>query len=126
MAKIVITHMSPFLFNGEFQSSVFYDGLIKGFNDEGHDVLQIITSDFLKSPWNGSNDPFSQASKNQVAQKIKDFTPDLVISFNNSSITDIENIVDCPIALWDADTFQFFNDKEKIRKMLTAITTWHF
>lgn len=116
MANIVITHFSPFLYQGEFKSSVFYDGLIKGFTDEGHNVLQIITSDYLRSPWSGSNEPFSIKAKKQVTQKIKDFLPDLIISFNNSSITDIENIVNCPIALWDADTFQFFNDKENIKR----------
>jgi hypothetical protein len=115
MANIVITHFSPFLFRGEYQSSVFYDGLIKGFIDEGHNILQIITSNILPSPWNGSNTPFTTAIKNKTLNKIKDFQPDLVISFNNSSVAGIELAVDCPIALWDADTVQFFNDKETIK-----------
>ncbi len=114
MANILITHFSPFYVKGEFKSFVFFDGLIKGFTDEGHNVLQIITSDFLNSPWNGCNEPFSASIKTELLEKIKSFSPDLVISFNNSSIADIEKTIDCPIALWDADTFQFFNDKEKI------------
>lgn len=116
MANIVITHFSPFLYNKAYQSCVFYDGLIKGFTEEGHNILQIITSDFLKRAWNGSNQPFSNKAKYKVLNKIKSYKPDLIISFNNSSISGIEEIVDCPIALWNADNFEFFNDKNCIKK----------
>ena len=54
--------------------------------------------------------------KEHVLESIKNFDPDLVISFNNSSVEGIENAVNCPIAFWDADSFQFFNDKDKIKK----------
>lgn len=118
MANIVITHFSPFLFREKYQSSVFYDGLIECCINEGHNVLQIITSSILVKPWNGSNKALTTSIKHKSLKKIKDFRPDLIISFNNSSIEDIESTVDCPIALWDADTVQFFNNKETIKNNL--------
>lgn len=116
MANILITHFSGIIFNGEYQSSCFYDGLIKGLTEAGHHCLQILTSEFLARPWNGCNTPSNTYLKHQLFEAIKQFKPDLVISFNNSSIEGIEELIDCPIALWDADSLQFFNDKEKLRK----------
>ena len=116
MANIVITHFSGIFRDGGFQSSCFFDGLIKGFREEGHNVLQVITSDFLAHPWNGTNRPISSGIQAQVIDKIKAFKPDLIISFNNSSINGIEDAVNCPIALWDADTVRFFNNKDYIKK----------
>lgn len=123
MSNIVITHYSGIVHKQRYMSSVFYDGLIKALIANGHNVLQITTSDFLKTPWNGSNTPYFLDAKNQVLSKIKKFSPDLVISFNNSSIEDIETAVACPIALWDADSFQFFNDKNNIKN---NIDRYHF
>ncbi len=116
MANIVITHFSAIISNGTHKSACFYDGLVKGFTEQGHNVLQVVTSNFLIIPWNGINKTVSQSVKEKALKDIKEFKPDLVLSFNNSSIEDLEKEIDCPIVLWDADTFAFFNDKEKIKK----------
>lgn len=116
MAKIVITHFSGICIQGRFVATVFYEGLIQSLLAEGHSVLHIITNNFISRPWNGSNDVFSENLQIQTLKKIKDFEPDLIISFNNSSIKGIEDAVNCPIALWEADSFRFFNDKKVIRK----------
>ncbi|MHC8598287.1 glycosyltransferase family protein [Arenicellales bacterium IMCC55707] len=114
MAKIIITHFSGIFWNGDYQSSCFYDGLVAGLVSDGHDVLQILSSDFLCSPWNGSNTPFSRRYWQKALAAVIEFEPDLIISFNNSSIDGIEEVVTCPIALWDADSFKCFNDKKKV------------
>lgn len=116
MANIIITHFSGIFLGGEFKSSCYYDGLIQALTNLGHNVLQLITSDFLERPWGGSNEPTSQKIKNQLQEKVKHFNPDLIISFNNSSISGIEDWISCPIAVWDADAFQFFNDKDTLIK----------
>ena len=116
MANILITHFSGVIYKGEYQSSCFYDGLIEGLREAGHHCMQILTSEFLARPWNGNNTPIFTYIKEHVLESIKNFDPDLVISFNNSSVEGIENAVNCPIAFWDADSFQFFNDKDKIKK----------
>lgn len=116
MVNILITHYSGVVFNGEYQSSCFYDGLIKGLTESGHNCMQVLTSEFLRAPWNGHNKPINSYLKHNLLEAIKKFKPDLVISFNNSSIEGIEDVLNCPIALWDSDTFQFFNDKGKLKK----------
>lgn len=116
MANLVITHFSGIFFNGTYQSSCYYDGMISALLEEGHNVLQIITSNFLSHPWNGSNRPYSEFKRQRVLKEVVAFKPDLIISFNNSSIEGIEDALDCPIALWDADSFRFFNDKKKLLK----------
>jgi spore maturation protein CgeB len=116
LANIVITHFAGIVSKGVYKSACFHDGLVQGFIDHGHNVLQVLTPNFILTPWNGTNKAISASAKKEALEKIKNFKPDLVISFNNSSIEDLEKEVDCPIVLWDADTFPFFNDKEKIKK----------
>lgn len=126
MARVVISHFSGIYHLGEWRSSVFYEGLIEALIAEGNDVLQLISSDFLPRPWNGSNKPFLPEFKQQALEAIKTFNPDLVIAFNNSTIEDIEKTVDCPIVLWDADSFTFFNNKDEIKANTGRYTYFAF
>ncbi|NRA73978.1 MAG: glycosyltransferase [Rickettsiales bacterium] len=114
MANILITHHCGVFYNNKFRAISLYEGLINSFCSAGHNVAHIITNDFLYSPWNGSNTPRSKFLKYEILKKIKKFSPDLIISFNNSSIEGIEKEFSCPIALWNADYFEFFNDKKFI------------
>lgn len=116
MAKVVITHFSGIFHQGAWQSSCFYDGLVSELQAAGHDVLHFITSDYICQPWNGENRSFYAELGQKLIQEIKSFNPDLVISFNNSSVQGLEDALTCPIALWDADSFQFFSDKKNIEK----------
>ncbi|RCK42088.1 glycosyltransferase [Thalassospira profundimaris] len=116
MANIVVTHFSGLLVNGKYRTSVFYEGFINSLLENGNNVLHVITSNYLLRPWNGSNTTISPEIGQLVLEEIINFNPDLVISFNNSSIEGIEDAVDCPIALWEADTFQFFNDKDYVKR----------
>jgi hypothetical protein len=116
MANVILTHFSGIFTRGEYKSSCYYDGIVRSLLEMGHDVLHILTSDFLVRSWNGSNTPYSRSVHELALNKIKAFKPDIIISFNNSSIAGIEDVVDCPIAVWDADSFQFFNDKETLIK----------
>ena len=115
MSKILISFFSGVSQNDETQVAPFYDGLSKALTRNGNKVLLLVTNDFLPKPWNGYNKP-SRYHKNYIHNKIKKFDPDLIINFNNSFIEDVENIVDCPIIVWDSDTFQYFNEKEKLIK----------
>lgn len=116
MANIIISHYSPIKIAGDSQSIVFYDGLIKSLIENGNNVLQIITNDLIKSPWNGTNSLKRRYNKKKLHESIQSFNPDIAISFNNSKIENLENIVDIPIILWDADYFEFFNDKDQVKQ----------
>jgi spore maturation protein CgeB len=111
----VLTFQSPVFCKGEFQSLAFYDGLAKSFTELGHNVLLVTTSDFLTRPFHGSNKAATKFLQHQALDNIKKFRPDLVISFNNSSIENLDKEISCPIAIWNADDPIFFNDLNHIK-----------
>jgi hypothetical protein len=52
MAKIAFFNFTPILVENEWQNTCFYDGIIKSFLENGNDVYQFITNEFLIKPWN--------------------------------------------------------------------------
>lgn len=116
MAKVAIFHSSGIFYNGVWQTVCFYEGLINSLVEQGNDVLQFVTNDFLARAWNGTNTTRHAGYKTQIHKALKEFNPDLVITLNNSCIEGIEECLDCPIALWDADSPPFFNDKDTIKR----------
>lgn len=115
MANVIVIHYGGMLVKGKYQSLVFYEGLIGALRKNGNNVMEIITNDLLERPWNGSNRLRSIINRSKLIKEIVSFKPDLIISFNNSSIEGLENEVKCPIAVWDADHFYHFNDLDKLR-----------
>lgn len=117
MSNIILFFNSPVVFQGEYQVLCFYEGLSKALEEAGNNVLQVVTSDFISTPWNGQdNTPISSCREERALLEIRKFNPDLIISFNNSKILKIEKQVNCPIVIWDADDYLFFNDKKGLRK----------
>lgn len=123
MAKIVVSHFSPVLDNGEYQSLVYYDALVKALVAEGNQVTQIISTDFLDQPWNGHNEVKSSIDSAKLTEYFKNNSPELLIVFNNSIPKCILEAVECPITLWHGDAFKFFNDKDYI---YSNIERFHF
>ena len=123
MANILISHFSPVRQGGQWQSVCMYDGLIQELRAQGNHVMQIISSDFVQRPWNGTNAWCWPFEKKPTIDTIKNFQPDLVIAFNNSMPEGIADAVACPIILWGADSFPFWNDRESLRK---NVGRYHF
>ena len=84
--------------------------MIKAFLIREYKVSNIITSNYLYDPWNGLNILKNNINYKNLLKKIKDFNPDLVISFNNSKLPNIENELECPILIWEADKFYYFSN----------------
>lgn len=101
--------------NGKYKSFIFYEGLVSELTKNGNDVMEIITNDFLEIPWNGSNNLKFGIKGTKLMNDLIHFKPDLVISFNNSSIEGLEDKVSCPIVIWDADHIYHFNDLDKLK-----------
>lgn len=118
MSNIVITHFSSIFYNDSYQSSCFYDGLITSLREYGHNVMQVITSDFAIYVWDPDNKVISEEIRKNAINEIKKFNPDLVLSFNNCSIEGLEDELNCPIALLDADSWLYFNCKDTIKQKL--------
>lgn len=115
MARIIISHNSGIFCQGKWQSSVFYDGLIQALIDAGNDILHVISPNFTKKSWSGDNKLIPSLNKKKIHQDIKAFNPDLIITFNNSTIEGLADIVDCPYVVWDADAVQYYNDLEGLK-----------
>jgi hypothetical protein len=115
MAQVIVIHYGGVKVNGKYETLVFYEGLISALRKNGNNVMEIITNDFLNRAWNGSNELRPEIQSERLMGDILRFQPDLIISFNNSSIKGLEKSVDCPIAIWDADHFYHFNDLDELR-----------
>ena len=123
MSKILIFSFSPIYEDNQWQLLSFYEGFTEAFTKRGHVVRHIITNECNIDPWNGNNIPFSNKLAIDVINKIKNFNPDLIISFNNSTINNIGEYVDCPIVIAEADRWNYFSNKSEIKK---NVNRYHF
>jgi|GEM_PF-1376627 len=115
MANIVIIHYGGIKVEGRYKTFIFYEGLIEALRRNGNDVMEIITNDFSKQAWSGTNELKIEINRSKLLNDIIKFKPELIISFNNSSIDGLDDAVSCPFIVWSADHFYHFNDLEKLK-----------
>lgn len=102
MAKVVIMSMS----NVSFSGKIVQDGFIEGFANTlarlGNDVECFITIPYLIR---------------DTYKEIIDFKPDVIISFNNTAVTEkLFKSVSCPICVFGYDSVSFWENLDLIRK----------
>ena len=114
MSNILIFNHSEIIERNQYKNICFTEGLIKTFLIRGHKVKNLITNNYLYDPWCGLNILKHNINYKNLLKKIKDFNPDLIISFNNSKLPNIEKELECPIVIWEADKFYFFSDKRSL------------
>lgn len=115
MAKVLLCFSSHLFIDGEFKLISYYEGLIKELKKCGNQVMVVNSAYFLKKPWNGDNEESKFLKTERLKADVSAFNPDLVIAFNNAKLSFIEELFDCPIVIWEADSFTFYNDREKIK-----------
>lgn len=115
MANILISHFSPAQDNDCYQPICFFEGLAKSLAEQGHNVLQVVSTRFLDFPWNGVNVISEDIDSERLAQDVKSFNPDLCIFANNSVPEVVYGVTNCPVILFLSDTIKFFNDKDAIK-----------
>lgn len=111
MAKIFISYS----YLEENKKSIFFESFIDALEKQGNEVLYLNTTGFLEKAWNGNNKLKDSINVDELLDNIKVFSPELCITFNNSIPSAIVNILDIPIVIWHADTFMYFNDKERLK-----------
>jgi spore maturation protein CgeB len=116
MSNVLITYNSNIFCEGSYQIPVFYEAYIRALVDEGNSVTVCNTNQFLRTPWNGLNKIKLSVNKRKVKERIIESNPDVVFAFNNSCLSGIEDYLECPIAVMEADTFLYYNDKENLKK----------
>lgn len=114
MAKVLLCFSSHLFFDGEFKLISYYEGLIKELKKCGNQIMVVNCAEFLNKSWSGDNEENRFLKIEKLKADVTAFNPDLVISFNNTKLSFIEELFDCPIVIWEADSFTFYNDKEKI------------
>ena len=115
MANILISHFSPAQDNDCYQAICFFEGLAKSLAEQGHNVLQVVSTRFLDLPWNGVNVISEDIDSERLAYDVKSFNPDLCIFANNSVPEVVYDVTNCPVILFLSDTIKFFNDKDAIK-----------
>lgn len=86
----------------------FYESFIKGLTEAGNEVM---ISAF--SPQNVSWELPTPPKK--IEQKVKKFSPDLVILFNNCGYQ-WEHVLDCPIVIYEVDSPLLYHNKQNLEK----------
>lgn len=110
MANILIMYWSSFISN-------FYNDFAKSAANIGNKVLLIDTYDYIDCSQNDGNFILRHDNKDIFLNKIHNFNPDVVLSFNNMLPIECVEQLDCPICLIDADSIDVgFWNKEWLKK----------
>ena len=106
MAKIFLTFFNGLKNeNDKYAIPIFYESFINGLKDNGNEVFALIHKEWSKS-WN-ENIP------QDLLNRIKEFSPDLIIIFNNK-FYDLSPYFDCPIIVYEVDSPLYYGNKDKL------------
>ncbi|MGL5720917.1 MAG: glycosyltransferase family protein [Brevinema sp.] len=122
MANILISFFSYPVYT-EFNNDktlVFYDGFIQSLQNQGNNVLVYNAGFFDEKQKQYS---MKGINKTRLKEKISQFNPDLIISFNHILPPNVEAYTQCPILLWAADNFWYWRDFEIAQKKDYPIIT---
>ena len=123
MARILISCYSPLTENDAPIFVCMYEGFFKALADAGNDVMVINSAFLIIKAWNSTNQLLHHIDAKKLVAAVRDFDPELTFAFNHSIPDPVIDALDCPIVLWDSDSIQFFNDKERIKK---TFSRYHF
>lgn len=111
MANILVLYYQPTIGDNPYNLVCLYDSMFSELKRFGNNLLLINMSVFKK-------DYFSSiiSDENNIIKRIKQFNPELVLTFNNQVFDKLFDITDCPIALFEADAYNFFSCKDLLHK----------
>lgn len=113
MAKILIIFWQPIIGSSYNNIVCYYESFTKELEKHGNNVLLLNKALF-------SNNYFESKVKNKehLVEKVKSFSPDLIVAFNNQIFEGLLENTNCPVLLFDADASYLFSSKEIIKKYL--------
>ena len=117
MAKILVCYYHPIIEEDASKTFCFYDSLSIELKNHGNDVLLFNLSG-CKVDAVGEE----IKDKNLIHTQIREFSPDLAIAFNNQIFEGIFDVVDCPVACWDADSLDKFACKDFLKRNIEKYT----
>ena len=111
MSRILVSFSSHILVDGEYKIAVFYEGLINALARCGNETLILNSAQFLTASWNGDNELKPHILADRLLEEVKAFQPELIIAFNHSIPRLVLEHTGCPVAVWDADSIHYYNDR---------------
>ena len=118
MSRILFCASNSFYINNTFRLTELYDQIITELARYGNDVLVYIPNMFQKELFFSENPLGDKIDEERLRKDLSDFNPDLVLTCNNVMYDKLLEIVDCDVAVWDADLPYCWNQKENIKKNL--------
>lgn len=115
MARILVSFPSMIHDKGQFQLVAFYESFLKSLAQFDNEILVLNSAEYLSKPWNGNNNLSIGYNKHKLSTDIRAFDPELILAFNHSIPRIVLEITTCPVAVWDADSIPYYNDKDYIR-----------
>ncbi len=116
MARILILLSQPIVDKQNPSALVcFYESFIKELLNYNN-IIKVCNTFFVKKYWESEITILSKTEKEKFIEDIKQYKPDIIFTFNNQITEEIIDNTSCPICLLDADGFDFFSNKEFIKK----------
>ena len=115
MSKILFCEYTNITWLRERLFDAHAEGFIKALTMEGNDVLGFVCNDLIHSMYDNKLKFYYR--QKMITAKIKEFDPDIIISYNNvlPGGEEIIKVTDCPIVVYPADVYSLLADKELIK-----------
>lgn len=114
MTKILVLRLQVPIGGSINNMACFYDSLNEELIKNGNEVLWLNTYQEALIRYDDTKSFNSWAE--HWRDKIKNFNPDIIFTFNNRIFEEIINITNCPIVLFEADLAEMFVRTELIKK----------
>lgn len=114
MAKVLVLRLQSIIGENLNNLTCFYDSLEAELKKQGNEILWINT---IQEAYIKKGD--KKSLKKWIASwidKIKEFNPDIIFTFNNRIFEEVINVTNCPIVLFEADLVDYFVNNELIKK----------
>lgn len=118
MSKILLGISNGLIKGTTYYPSGFMEQIAGALRTNGNDVLVYVPNRFQKQMFGGDNALLDGIDATKLDEDIKNFAPDLVITFNNTIYNKTVELTDCPVVVWGADTEPLWNAKDLIKKNL--------
>lgn len=115
MARVLVLLHQQYIGDINEALCAFYETFLKKLEQQGNNV-KCINMCYVKPYWSETNKFLSKKEECILIEKVKTFNPELIITFNNQITFEIIENTECPICLFDADSFELFPNKDFIKK----------
>jgi len=93
-----------------YYNGPFFEGLIRSLLRNGNEVLVMENAQLFGGGNYQKNECAYPSLSKDISSYIKNYDPELIISFNHSLLSSIKDELDCPIIQWLSDSYFYMAD----------------